>query len=130
MENVWTYAISTLIGSAATILTAWLTGFRKQKVEVKGIEIQNTGEEVKNKGLEIQNFKEYFETTNLMMNDLKNQIANLIETRAKERLEKDEHIGKLETKIDQLTKSNRELVKKVSNLEQSICNECPKRQKS
>jgi predicted RNase H-like nuclease (RuvC/YqgF family) len=129
MENVWTYIVYPGVGALLTIITAWLTGFRKQKVEVKGIEIQNTGEEVKNKGLEIQNFKEYFETTNLMMSDLKNQIANLIETRAKERLEKDEHIGKLEAKIDQLTRSNRELVKKVSNLEQSICNECPKRQK-
>jgi len=122
MQEAWLYIITTVVGSLATIVTARLTGFSLQKVQVKG-------EEVKNSGMELQNAKEYFEATRLIIEDMKEQISTLVQTRAKERLEKDEHIGRLEQKIEQLTKSNRELVKKVSNLEQSICNECPKRQK-
>jgi septation ring formation regulator EzrA len=111
MENVWIYIIGPLFGAIATIVTAWLTGFRKQKVEVKG--------------LEIQNFDEYLKTNNLMISDMKAQIAELLEARKQDRIQNQE----LQDKVVSLTRSNKNLCKEIAELKESLCIECPRRNK-
>lgn len=122
MENLFMYVIGPLIGALAgsltTILSYRYTQQPKDKVEIKGDEIQNTGSE-------FENYMKYVQANNVIMNDMKHQIQELIESNAKMR----EANQMLQDKVTALTRSNNKLCKELSDFKESLCTECPRKKR-
>ena len=118
MENLFIYVISPLIGSLVTVLTYWITQKPKDKVEIKGDEIQNTGSE-------FENYMKYVQANNVIIQDLKAQIQELIDSNAKMR----EANQLLQDKVTALTHSNNKLCKELSDFKESLCTECPRKKR-
>lgn len=120
MENLFIYVIGpiigALLGSLSTILSYKYTQQPKDKVEIKGDEIQNTGSE-------FENYMKYVQANNVIIQDLKLQIQELIESNAKMR----ETNQLLQDKVTALTRSNNKLCKELADFKESICSECPRK---
>lgn len=116
MEGLFNYILYPAIGSLLTILTAYATGFRLQKSQVKQTDTQTTG-------LEYDNYEKYVRLNNVIIQDLKVQVQELIEAR---RIEREDN-KKLQERVAALTKSNNNLCREVAQLKDSFCNDCPKK---
>jgi len=122
MDNFFTHILGPLMGALAgalaTVLTYRFTQKPKDTVQIKGESIQNTGSE-------FENYMKYVQANNVIIQDLKVQIQELIDSNAKMR----EANQLLQDKVTALTRSNNKLCKELSEFKDSLCTECPRKKR-
>jgi hypothetical protein len=114
--DVFSTLIIGALSSGFTMLIAYLTGFRLQKSQVLQTDTQTDG-------MKLTNFNSYVQLNNEIMDDMKAQIQELLESR---RIEREDN-KKLQERVAALTKSNNNLCREVAQLKDSFCNDCPKK---